>query len=102
MANWSPCSAGASSRSMGTDNPLFTPDALAELLVAMGVGKDGKRIGEQAPDVTVLDSQGASVRLREQWMAGPLVVIFFRGGWCHYCNLQLRDWQRHHAELRRL
>jgi peroxiredoxin len=82
--------------------PPFTPDALAELFLAMGVGEHAKQIGDAAPDVTVVDSQGVPVRLHNQWIAGPLIVVFFRGGWCNYCNLQLRSWQTHHAALRRL
>ena len=81
---------------------LFTPDALAELFADMGVGEHAKRVGDRAPDVKVFDAQGSAVRLRDQWTTGPLIVIFFRGGWCNYCNLQLRDWQRHHAALRKL
>ena len=82
--------------------PTFTADAPADLVRAMGIGKHAKQQGDAAPDVTVLDSQGRSVRLPDQWRAGPLVVVFFRGGWCNYCNLQLRDWQMHHDALRRL
>jgi peroxiredoxin len=80
----------------------FTPDALAELFVAMGVGEHAKRMGDEAPDVTVQNEQGAPVRLRDHWTAGPLIVVFFRGGWCNYCNLHLRDWQRHYETLRQL
>lgn len=68
----------------------------------MGVGEHTKKRGDTAPDVTVLDSQGEPFRLANQWTARPLIVVFFRGGWCNYCNLQLRDWQRHHEALGRL
>ena len=84
------------------ETPSYTPDKLAELFLEMGVGEQARRKGDAAPDATVLDRRGEPVRLREQWAAGPLVVVFFRGGWCNYCNLQLHDWQRHHAALCRL
>ena len=80
----------------------LTADAPADLFQAMGIGAHTRQRGDAAPDVTVLDSQGKPFRLSDQWAAGPLIVVFFRGGWCNYCNLQLRDWQRHHAALRRL
>jgi peroxiredoxin len=80
----------------------FSRRDTADLFVAIGVGEHARRKGDAAPDVAVLDSQGAPVRLRDHWAAGPLIVVFFRGGWCNYCNLQLRDWQRHHEALRRL
>jgi peroxiredoxin len=80
----------------------FSPDTLAELFKAMGVAAHAKRTGDAAPDVTLLSHDGDAVPLRYQWAAGPLIVVFFRGGWCDYCNLQLREWQRHHAQLQRL
>jgi peroxiredoxin len=80
----------------------FTADAPTELFMAMGVGAHAKRTGDAAPDAWLLDSLGGCVRLRDQWSDGPLIVVFFRGGWCHYCNLQLRDWQKHSAQLRGL
>jgi len=82
--------------------PQFTLDTPADIFHAMGVGEHTRRPGDTAPDVTVLDGQGMPVRLRDHWSLGPLVAVFFRGGWCNYCNLQLRDWQMQHESLRRL
>jgi peroxiredoxin len=42
------------------------------------------------------------VRLGDYWRCGPLVLVFFRGGWCSYCTLTLRDWQRCHPALLQL
>jgi peroxiredoxin len=81
---------------------FVAPDTPAELFLAMGVGEHARRTGEQAPDVTLIDREGAPVRLRDHWTVGPLIVVFFRGGWCDYCNLQLRDWQMHLTALRQL
>ncbi|GGJ29607.1 hypothetical protein GCM10011320_41230 [Neoroseomonas lacus] len=36
------------------------------------------------------------MRLRD---LGPAVIVFYRGGWCPYCNLTLRAWQKHLPEL---
>jgi peroxiredoxin len=33
---------------------------------------------------------------------GPLVVMFYRGGWCSYCNLELHAWQQRLPRLRGL
>jgi peroxiredoxin len=79
----------------------FTADVPADLFQAMGIGAHARQRGDTAPDVSVQDSQGKPFRLSDQWTSGPLIVVFFRGGWCNYCNLQLRDWQRHHEALRR-
>lgn len=50
--------------------------------------------GDRAPDFTLPDAFGTAVSLSERLRAGPAVVIFYRGGWCPYCNIQLRAYQR--------
>ena len=50
------------------------------------------RTGDQAPDFTLPDPQGRASRLPPAG-AGPAVVTFYRGGWCPYCNIQLRAYQ---------
>jgi peroxiredoxin len=84
-----------------TTKASVTSDTLAELFRDMGVGEHAKRQGDSAPDVTLLDNLGAPVRLRDQWTVRPLIVVFFKGGWCNYCSLQLHEWQTRSADLRR-
>ena len=50
-------------------------------------------LGDQAPDFTLPDQQGRPVALSELLREGPVVVTFYRGGWCPYCNIQLRAYQ---------
>ena len=75
--------------------------ATAELK-ATGIESRALSIGVRAPDVSLPDALGQRVRLSELWRPGPLVVIFYRGGWCPYCNLELRAWQQRLADLRHL
>ena len=77
-------------------------DDAAAIFKATGIEERAKRRGDAAPDVTLPDALGKPVRLSDVWTKGPLVVIFYRGGWCSYCNLQLRAWQQHMGELSRL
>ena len=51
------------------------------------------RTGDRAPDFTLPDSRGRSVSLGALLGSGPAVVTFYRGGWCPYCNIQLRAYQ---------
>jgi peroxiredoxin len=55
--------------------------------------------GDRAPDFTLPDAFGVPVSLSDRLSSGPAVVIFYRGGWCPYCNLQLRAYQRVLAEI---
>ena len=52
-----------------------------------------KAVGDHAPDFELPDARGGSVALREALAAGPVVLVFYRGAWCPYCNLQLRAFQ---------
>lgn len=53
----------------------------------------GLQEGEQAPDFTLPNAAGVPVNLHEQLARGPVVLVFYRGGWCPYCNIQLRAYQ---------
>lgn len=53
----------------------------------------GLRAGEPAADFALPGATGEVVRLSEQWARGPVVLTFYRGGWCPFCNLQLRAYQ---------
>ena len=49
------------------------------------------KVGDQAPDFTVTDLEGESVQLSSLLKKGPVVVTWYRGGWCPYCNIALRS-----------
>lgn len=56
-------------------------------------GSDAIDVGQQAPKFTLPSAQGQQVTLTELSAKGPVVVTFYRGDWCPYCNLQLRALQ---------
>jgi len=58
--------------------------------------------GDQAPGFTLPDARGQAVSLDTALRDGPAVVTFYRGGWCPYCNLQLRAYQAIQPHLARL
>jgi len=51
----------------------------------------GIKVGEQAPDFTLPNAFGKPLRLSDQWQQGPVVLVFYRGAWCPFCNLHLRS-----------
>src|SRR5688572_25019873 len=51
---------------------------------------EGLFINSKAPDFTAKDQQGNPVRLKEILKNGPVVLVFYRGYWCPYCNKYLR------------
>jgi peroxiredoxin len=50
-------------------------------------------VGDQAHDFSLPDPKGGLVSLSELRRHGSVVVTFYRGGWCPYCNIQLRAYQ---------
>lgn len=50
--------------------------------------------GTQIPDVAVRNTQGESVSLRQMVSKKPTVLVFYRGGWCPYCNRHMADLQQ--------
>lgn len=56
--------------------------------------------GDRAPDFTLADARGRRVRLADRASEGPVVLTFYRGGWCPYCNAELRAYQRRMPNIR--
>jgi peroxiredoxin len=70
-----------------------------EELRAAGIERDALKAGDLAPDFTLPDASGKPVRLSGRLKDGPVVLKFYRGGWCPYCNLELRAYQKALPEL---
>jgi peroxiredoxin len=50
-------------------------------------------VGQLFPDFSLSDATGKQVSLKELLAKGPLLISFYRGGWCPYCNLALNALQ---------
>jgi peroxiredoxin len=62
-------------------------------LAAAG-GPDAKAgPGDRMPDGDLLDVAGQPTTLAEALSSRPGVIVFYRGGWCPYCNIALRAYQ---------
>ncbi len=60
-----------------------------------------KKVGDKAPDFLLPDIHKNKVSLAETRKKGPVVVTFYRGGWCPYCNIQLRAYQKAYPEFKK-
>lgn len=56
-------------------------------------------VGDRAPDFALPGVDGEIVRLGDLLARGPVVLTFYRGAWCPYCNTQLRDYQQNLSEI---
>ncbi len=81
------------------------PAALADRIAA-GVAEvnaagvaPGLAVGSIAPSFSLPDSTGEIVSLDTLLEHGPVVVTFYRGDWCPFCNLQLNELQKSLGEI---
>jgi peroxiredoxin len=65
------------------------------------VMKSAKKKGDKAPAFKLTDIKRGEVRSEDLLKKGPLIISFYRGGWCPYCNLQLRDLQVHLSDIKK-
>src|SRR5260370_22641719 len=59
-------------------------------LIASGAASRAKKAGDIAPSFSLKDPEGNVVSSNELLKKGPLVVSFYRGVWCPYCNMELQ------------
>lgn len=65
-------------------------DVTTEKLIAEQLSKHALKVGDKFPAFELPDSKGKQISSTELLAKGPLVLSFYRGGWCPYCNLELR------------
>lgn len=59
-------------------------------LIATGQAQRTLKVGDKAPVFTLNDPDGHPVSSVELLAKGPLVISFYRGVWCPYCNMELQ------------
>ena len=75
--------------------PKVTPEDRAVMEqagtdLAVAMPSPGLKVGDRAPGFGLIDARGERVTLEGLLENGPVVLTFYRGAWCPYCNLQLR------------
>ena len=59
-------------------------------LIASGQAERALKAGSKAPVIALPDADGNTIRSADLLAKGPLVVTFYRGLWCPYCNMDLQ------------
>lgn len=70
-----------------------------EELVESGIVDKAISVDDQAPAFELPNHTGETVTSASLIEEGPLVLIFYRGGWCPYCNAELAAYQKHLADF---
>jgi peroxiredoxin len=71
---------------------VFASDQAA--LADRGIPAGAVAVGDKLAPFALPDATGQTRALDELTANGPAVIVFYRGGWCPYCNLTLRTYQR--------
>ena len=69
---------------------------------ALPIAEKALNVGDRAPDYGLKNYDGELRQLQDYLAKGPLVLTFYRGLWCPYCNLQLASYNQHLEEIRKL
>ncbi|OWJ68023.1 peroxiredoxin-like family protein [Inquilinus limosus] len=75
--------------------------ATAEL-VASGAADRALKAGDKAPSFALKDPDGSVVNSAALLARGPLIISFYRGVWCPYCNMELQALEAARPEFERL
>ncbi|MBN3757525.1 AhpC/TSA family protein [Paraburkholderia sp. Tr-20389] len=71
-------------------------------LIETGAANNAKKVDDVAPTFNLRDADGNEVSSTEILTKGPLVISFYRGVWCPYCNMELQALQEAQPTIREL
>ena len=77
--------------------PEDTKKAYAEGLKAVSdsnITSKALQVGDVAPNFTLKNATGDNISLYNELKKGPVVLLWYRGGWCPYCNMTLSYMQK--------
>jgi peroxiredoxin len=57
------------------------------------IGRTMLKVGDRAPAIVLENANGATVGVDALLKKGPVIVAFYRGGWCPFCKLELKAYQ---------
>lgn len=78
---------------------LATLGAELKKLAESGIARGALQVGARAPDFELPNARGGSSSLSSLLAKGPAVVTFYRGGWCPFCDMQLRAYEEVLADI---
>jgi peroxiredoxin len=80
---------------------IDTMHRATEELISSGAAQRALKVGSRAPLFTLKDAKGREFSLSELLTHGPLVISFYRGVWCPYCNMELQALEAARAQFER-
>lgn len=81
------------------DDVLNTLMTELQGLIETGLAEKALHAGDQFPDFDLPNANNQQLSLSALLANGPLVISFYRGAWCPYCNLEINALQQRQADI---
>jgi peroxiredoxin len=81
------------SRAKTAAEDLAVMDQATAEVAASGIANSSVGVGAKVPDFSLPNADGTELSLSSLLAKGPVVLTFYRGGWCPYCSIELRALQ---------
>lgn len=105
VASSAPATAASSAAPAGTASasaPMMKESAAPPAdRVGVLAPNTGIPVGKKVPAVHALDLDGKDVTLASLYTKGPILLAFYRGGWCPYCNAELHAFSTAYPEYQK-
>lgn len=88
--------------------PTLSSDTLDALMGSIsavqqaGTADGALNVGDTIPDFSLQNAHGEQIDIKQCIASGPLVISFYRGAWCPYCNLEIKAQAAHLNQIREL
>jgi len=89
------------SRMLSRDDLQSLRDEISKL-VESGLAEKALKLGESIPECILPDGSNKKIDVRSMLRNQPVIISFYRGQWCPFCNLELRAFQEALPEIRKL
>ncbi len=80
--------------------PAKKDSMMTKDITAQEAAKTALNVGGTMPSFNLMDAKGNSVSSNDLLKQGNLVVVFYRGAWCPFCNLYLRNLQKNLTQIK--
>lgn len=67
-----------------------TVGGVMQRLMSSNITDNASNVGDKAPEFSLPNVKGGDTTLSELLESGPVVLSFYRGGWCPFCNLEFK------------
>ncbi|WP_170400889.1 peroxiredoxin-like family protein [Ruegeria arenilitoris] len=87
-------------KTMAPEGAFDTFARSTQELIDSGQAERALKAGDTAPDFVLTDADRNEVALKDLLAKGPVVLTFYRGVWCPYCNIELQALEEVSADIR--